>query len=557
MKSFSNTTNTTANGRIVIKAVLKDRVAPRSAAHAEWRLLALALFALLVIPSALLGSDGDLDVTFGKGGIVTTDFSGNDDVAAAVALQSDGKIVVVGATRLPPSWLASDFALVRYNSDGSLDTDFGTAGKTVTDFFGNQDFANAVAIQPDGKIVVAGASYFGTVGTHFGLARYNRDGSLDTSFDVNGRIMTDMYFGFHALALQRDGKIVVAGSRFTPNPLGSGAIGRFALARYNQDGSLDTSFGMDGNVGTEFPGFSASAYALAIQADNKLVVAGSIGPGPGDFALARYNSNGSLDLTFGTDGRVATDFSGQDDVAYAVAVQADGKILAAGGGGVFESGLRLARYNPDGSLDSTFGADGKVGARPSDGPDARSLIVQPDGKIVIGVSPYVSDAALLRFNPDGSLDTGFGRGGTVWGPEGAAGLAIQPDGKIVGVSVRPGENSSPPKMVADFSVTRYTDSWLTLTLDPPRVLSGDSFTGTFSSSTILNNETYYDVQFRAPGDGTDRVALNWQHGTSAVHIVPADTILGSWRITGVRPHLNVDDHTAAVVSISTELSVAP
>jgi uncharacterized delta-60 repeat protein len=269
---------------------------------------------------------GSLDRAFGVGGTVTTDFAGAGDVAAAVAVQADGKLVAAGwANTAGPFSFNQDFALARYNSNGTLDTTFGTGGKVTTDFGTVQDEAFALAVQPDGKLVAAGAA--GGPGD-FALARYNPDGTLDTSFGTGGKVTTD-FGGFDqvaAVAVQADGKLVAAGTTE-----GSSAV--FALARYNPDGTLDTSFGTGGKVTTDFarPGGSFDqANGLVLQG-SKLVAAGTAGPLPGFvFALARYRADGTLDPSFGSHGTVTTDFGGGTNEANALALQPDGKPVAAG-----------------------------------------------------------------------------------------------------------------------------------------------------------------------------------------------------------------------------------
>ena len=240
------------------------------------------------------------------------------------------------------------FSTAAMAAPGDLDPTFSGDGKQTTDLGGG---ANGVAIQPDGKIVVVGASGDG----NFALARYNPNGSLDRSFSGNGKQRTD--FGGRdrakGVAIQADGKIVAVG-------LGGRREFEFALARYNPNGSLDRSFSGNGRQRTAF-GRSAFANGVAIQADGKIVAAGTAtGQFRLDFALARYLPNGSLDRSFSGDGKQTTDF-GADDVAKAVAVQADGKIVAVGVGRAFaEIGdFALARYNPNGSLDRSFSGDGK------------------------------------------------------------------------------------------------------------------------------------------------------------------------------------------------------
>ncbi len=322
-------------------------------------------------------SSGMLDTTFGTGGKVTTDFAGFTDQAFSVAVQPDRKIVTAGAA-------GSDFGLARYNSDGTLDTTFGTGGKVVTDFAGGYDEAHSVAVQRDGKIVVVGSATIIGTGLDFALARYNSDGTLDTSFGTSGKVTTDYFAGSldvaFSVAVQRDGKIVAAG--VTAPALD------FALARYNSDGTLDTSFGTGGKVTTDFASGSDEARSVAVQQNGKIVAAGTafIGVTSFDFALARYNSDGTLDTCFGTGGKVTTDFAGSFfEQARSVAVQNNGKIVAAGTAlfSVTGSDFALARYNRDGTLDTSFGTGGKVTTDFTGSFDeANSIAVQQDGKIV-------------------------------------------------------------------------------------------------------------------------------------------------------------------------------
>ena len=338
-----------------------------------------------------------LDPTFGGTGKVTTDFSGSEDSASSVAVQADGKIVAAGY-----SYPGPDFAVVRYNSDGSLDPSFGGTGKVTTNVI-SWDIATSVAIQADGKIVAAGGS--GSSGSidDFALVRYNTDGSLDTSFGGTGKVTTD--FGSddsaYSVAIQADGKIVAAGSS------GAGFITDFALVRYNTDGSLDTSFGGTGKVTTDI-GSDDSAASVAIQADGKIVAAGSsANTSDFDFALARYNRDGSLDTSFGGTGKVMTDFTASYDFADSIAIEADGKIVAAGYTDPPKSDFALARYNSDGSLDTSFGGTGKITTDFSRSEaQARSVAIQADGKLVAaGYSGHTSqhDFTLVRYGtPCGS-----------------------------------------------------------------------------------------------------------------------------------------------------------
>ncbi len=278
--------------------------------------------------------------------------------------------------------------------------------------------------------------------------RYNTNGSLDTSFDGDGKVTTA--FGglsqVFAVALQGDGKIVAAGVTFSP------FLEAFALARYNTDGSLDTSFDGDGKLTTDFGGMGDAASGVAIQADGKIVAAGAGGP-LNDFALARYNDNGSLDTSFDGDGRLTTDFGGFDR-ANDVVLQADGRIVAAGTGA---ERFALARYNTGGSLDPTFDGDGKVTIlfTGHNIESAAAVALEADGTIAAAGRAFVnfeSKFALARFRPDGSLARG-GRALTGFGElsnDGAEAVAIQADGKTVAAG-----GAGPCTPPCQFAVARY------------------------------------------------------------------------------------------------------
>ena len=321
---------------------------------------------------ARFAANGTLDATFGSGGKTIFNLGTNlgDDANAGVAIQSDGKILIAGTSDFAnvPGFNAgagSDFVVIRLNSDGSLDNTFGTNGITRADFGSTLDGASAIALQSDGKIVVVGFTSTQATGNDFALVRFNSNGSLDTSFGNGGKVTTDFGDRFESaggVAIQSDGKIVVAGD----------SAGNFALARYNSNGSLDTTFSGDGKQTTNFgtlSGGSASsdnAGPVAIQADGKIVVVGSSNfnfdnggtTTDENFAVARYNSNGSLDISFSGDGKLTTDFttntsSRRHDNAGAVAIQKrDGRIVAAGTSEVFPTGstpgsafFAIARYH--------------------------------------------------------------------------------------------------------------------------------------------------------------------------------------------------------------------
>jgi uncharacterized delta-60 repeat protein len=379
---------------------------------------------------------GDLDPSFGVGGTLTTD--GGFEQAKALVVQGD-KLVATGLGYSSSS--STTFALARYNPDGTLDASFGTDGKVITDFIGIADGANALAVQ--GNKVVAAGFTFNEAGLDFALARYNPDGTLDASFGTGGEVTTDFDGGWdsaNALAVQADGKLVAAGSTESAS-----GISQVSLARYNDDGTLDSSFGIGGRVITSDPTIS-KAFALAVQPNGRLVVAGVAGTDTGakNIALARYRPNGSLDTSFGTDGTVTTDLAGLDDQANALAVQANGQLVVAGtasfpGDGVNDN-FALARYRPNGSLDTSFGSGGTVTTDFAGFDDwGNALALQADGGLVVAGEALTEtgfDFGLARYTPDGILDTSFGAGGKVttdiaYFVDGANALAVQGDGKLV------------------------------------------------------------------------------------------------------------------------------
>lgn len=408
----------------------------------------------MIANAMLCETAGALDTAFDGDGKATTVFGSRDDKARAVVVQPDGKIVVAGYAYINTY---PDFALARYNADGSLDPTFDGDGKVTTPV-GISSEVYALALQPDGKIVAAGYASFSGSNTDFALVRYNADGSRDTTFDSDGRVTTPIGSNTdiaHAVALQPDGKIVVAGYVGVGNaPNFSTDIG---LARYNTDGSLDTGFDTDGRLTSGFPAGDV-AYAVAVQSGGKIIVVGEIGA---DFGLLRFNANGSLDAGFDTDGKVTTDFAAARDVAEAAVLQPDGKIIAAGRANDTTENFALARYNTDGSLDLTFDSDGKVMTDFGGYDAAFAAALQADGKIIAAgrgsASGSPHDFALARYNTDGSPDTSFDTDGkltTIFGLSfvQAEGVALQPDGKIVAAGYTRISSSD-----NDFALARYNN----------------------------------------------------------------------------------------------------
>lgn len=346
-----------------------------------WARALLLVLILATLPLAVHAGDGDLDPTFGEGGKVITPFKGGEG-AQALAVQSDGKIVAAGYAKSASSY-SVDFALARYCIDGTPDSTFGIGGKVLTDF-GYTDAVKSLVVQPDGKIVAAGYAYGSGDQVDFALARYNADGGLDIEFGSKGLVTTDFADEDYARALtiQQDGKFLVVGDTWAP-----ATNSDFAIARYHTNGILDVDFGSGGRVTTDFTGESDRVSALALQSDGKFVVVGSARnsvTGQTDFALARYSTTGSLDADFGVGGKVTANF-GMSSGARAVLVQGDGKIVLAGQVNDTANGLvsfALARYKSDGSLDSEFGVGGKVTTTFGSHAGIYALTLQKDGKLI-------------------------------------------------------------------------------------------------------------------------------------------------------------------------------
>ncbi len=363
--------------------------------------------------------DGSSDLSYGNSG-----FSKGLNLAATHSvLQPDGKVLLAGRS------LQGNYqvGIARYNDDGSLDNSFGGGLKTFDYGNGNYSAARAIALQNDGKIVIAAEFVYGV---SFLLARYNTDGNPDNSF-AGGTITID--FQPNSIAIQNDGKIVVAGSMNGSD---------FVLARYNTDGTPDNTFAGNGELSIDFNTLGDVAYAVTIQSDGKIVVGGFADSGTGfDFALARYNPDGTPDNTFDTDGKVTTAFSSNSQLS-SLYVQPDGKIVATG---ITFSAIipptAIARYNVDGSLDNTFDSDGKLisGITPFQ-VTANPAAVQSDGKILITGYKFVTTNffTITRYNIDGSPDNSFDSDGIVIDQVANSSSTtqftqsgIQPDGKVI------------------------------------------------------------------------------------------------------------------------------
>lgn len=370
----------------------------------------------------------------------------------------------------------SGFGLARYTADGALDSTFGEGGVVVTRSTLRSFVANALALQSDGRILVAGmVSDLTSASLQMAVARYNPDGSPDDGFGTAGiaRIPAgDAGAEASSLMLQPDGRILVAGTAFAHGAEND----QFALARFTADGKLDESFGNDGIVVTHVGAGAAAAQSLALQPDERIVLAGtafSNGPTDDDFAVVRYLSDGRLDPGFGAGGMVTTDF-GSDGVgarpsldrAGGVGLEPDGKIVVGGSARGDHQAFVVARYNSDGSLDSTYGLGGKAQATATD-PQVFAVVIQPAGGAILagtaesprtGAAPF----ALARFGADGRADQAFGSDGLVTttfegSRSGARSAAEQADGKLLVGGAKFGAPSATGDTLAQsgFALARY------------------------------------------------------------------------------------------------------
>lgn len=431
-----------------------------------------------------------LDNSFGNNGKVVTTLGGLD-TGLGLVLQSDGKILVAG---LFDNGVTQDFALIRYNSSGSLDSSFDLDGKVNTDFSSDPDVGQTVVLQTDSKILVGGRATIG-FDDDFAIARYNSDGSLDTSFDLDGQLTQDFDLGndeITGIRLQADGKILAAG---TANIQGNDD---FALIRLNSNGTADTSFSTDGEVTVDFDGAEDDANDLLLQPDGKILLVGDARMGVDrDFALARFNTDGTLDTSFGNGGKVTTDFAGFDDTALATVLQSDGKILVAGSSKTaFGSDFALVRYTSNGTLDTSFGNGGKVTTDFAGFDDGvTGLHVQPDGKIVVtgtAQNGSNSDFGIVRYNSNGTVDSSFGTNGklvTDFGKGEIAAESVLQDGilTIVGSSF---DNASSSVALARYLLNQKPTDLSLSSLTVAENQSIGSTVGTFSTTDPDAGDTF-------------------------------------------------------------------
>jgi uncharacterized delta-60 repeat protein len=342
-------------------------------------------------------ADGSTDSTFGTAGVVPIDIPGSYDEVHDVAIQEDGKIVIVGAVGNPGD---PGFMVTRYDNLGDLDTAFNGSGYNVTLEEGS--YSNAVLLQHDGKIISGGTQFE----QDFAIIRYNSDGTLDSSFGQAGIVITDIPYGDYQIedmALQTDGKIIAGGTMFYD---GSDPV--IAIARYLSSGLLDSTFSEDGIVVISADTAALICHAIAIQQDGKIILAGRYNTQNQDLLLMRYLPDGTPDSAFGNGGMLIQDLALYETFRD-VLIQPDGKILCGGDidtGSPNAADFALFQYNSDGQLDSTFGVNGVAAADFfASGPDyGYQILAQPGGKLVLAGSvhdpDYVPFLGAVRFLND-------------------------------------------------------------------------------------------------------------------------------------------------------------
>ncbi|RPJ23986.1 MAG: hypothetical protein EHM33_19275 [Chloroflexi bacterium] len=438
----------------------------------------LILVATLIVSTSALAAGGTLDPTFGTNGVVVTDLGGSSDTGINIVLQPDGKIIMVGTTNYPSFGTS---IITRYNPNGTLDTTFGASGKLTADIRGSR-----VVLQTDGKLIVGGSLH-----GDFGLARYTNNGTLDTTFGTNGvataGVDNDNFsISFRDLAIQPDGKIVVVGTMET-----TGNQSFYIIARFNENGVLDEDFRVKILDNSEFPGGMISeCEAVALQSDGRIILSGDMIPYDGEdsITLARFATGPDpwLDPTFGTNGHgtVVTPLANFRHGWGALAIQADDKIVIAGT--VTESysnlneNLVLARYTSNGALDITLAGSGIVITDLGQNEVGNDLAIQSDGKILVAGKSYnetSSDFLLVRYNSNGSLDTSFGDAGKVISDFGGSadaawGMALQPDGKILAAGAKDGDavlarygGTPSPTTTTTFKSKAPHDGWILESLE--------------------------------------------------------------------------------------------
>ncbi len=473
------------------------------------RLLVAVLFfsimlpaSLPIVPNRVMAAPGDPIPTFGMGGVVMTDFGGGNDAAQAIAPTPDGKIIAAGSATIPGQ--GTDFALARYNGNGILDSTFGTNGKVTTDFFGANDGARGLVVQPDGKIVLAGFTTNGSE-RQFALAGYLANGNLNPAFGQGGKLTFDLGSTSDAykMVAQEDGKLLIVGESRPQNSLD------FTVVRLNPtDGALDTTFGNNGVVRVDF-GNSDRATALAID-DKNIFVAGVAvkSATDSDFGIARLNlADGSLNNEFDGDGKVTVDFFGKQDSAQAIIIREpvaplqEPTVVVGGFATNVTSDFALwvadyrARHAPPFN-------EGKETVDLKGGRDIIfDLSIQPDGDLFAtgwaGIGTNF-DLGITKWDATGNRDLSWGLQGNLTFDTAAGGNNVAFDAMIYkDTIVTVGQGLNPTTGNDDFILTQHeNEKFVEFKKRGPSspVVQGDIISYTFEITNLTDKEISFQVQ---------------------------------------------------------------
>ena len=501
-----------------------------------------SLYTLITILQILLAlaanaqTPGTLDTTFNGTGKFTHDYGFQDNLTDVKIQPADQKIVVTG-TAITSSF-SGKLLVARLTTDGSFDTTFnGTGSLIIPDF--NESYGYECQIKSDGKILIAGAAADPQFQFSMLVIRFNTDGTIDSTFGTNGMVLPEISTGDDfatAMAEQADHKILLAGTA-----LDTAARNEPVVVRLNEDGSIDSTFGVNGVARIPIIQIDNEINAICIQPDGKIVVSGHYDMGlttGGQFdfevLVARFNSNGTIDSTFGTNGVTLTPVSVTSiDDAFGMQITADGNIVVSGFTTQidFSYDALLMQYDSTGVLDANFGTGGVVIFDNDIQDVALDVELQGDGKILIGGTSGGfffddRDFLLARYNDDGTVDASFGNNGFTLTPifaefDEANGMTIQQDGKIV--LAGKGYNGSQN----DMAVTRHLNDFASgisepaivasMKVYPNPVTSGQTVTIT-NESTFANHTTIsvYDVlcnqvvHFIAENNGSQNNQLTFQ-----------------------------------------------
>ncbi|SRX72677.1 T9SS type A sorting domain-containing protein [Aequorivita antarctica] len=464
-------------------------------------MIKIKLYTLLVVilfATTTFAQSGILDTSFGNNGIVLTDISPNANQGNAVSAQVDGKIVVAGYAGDAATY---NMAVARYNTDGSLDTSFGDNGTLNFPVGSAKSIATGMEIQADGKIILGGYTDDNVSGD-FALVRLNTDGTFDNTFGNNGIVIIDAGGNevAKAMTILDNGKILLAGANDQ----------NFSVARFNTDGTLDTTFGVNGWSIIIFEDNLSLVKDLTIQEDGKILLGGDGIIDTYGIAAARINADGTIDNTFGTNGKVRYSLSGIGNSTRfgGIAVQGDGKIFLGGWRGIttFYDEFLVLKLNTDGTLDSTYGYNGVVTAQIVLGYQmATTILLQSDGKLILaGYAEYQSEyfnIVMVRFNTDGNLDTTFGTDGKVstdinGNSDFATAISLQTDNKI---------------LLTGFSGTSAQDETI--------------FVARYEN-TILGTEDFQNMEFRLyPNPANEQITIELSDASSN-YLVEIFDVLG-------------------------------